>query len=226
MLTEMRFKDVRNFGKDPNLLLSPRDGKFYVEGAPKPFSTHAEALLYICELVQAKELMPICPECGEEFSWFTGEKYPYTAWATERGWKCSSCDHRPGEPDGYSPFLDRTLIGAKVECIQFELAGEFGGRPLIGYSNSSHGAGVLGEVVQRCEQRGFYDQKSIIAFLMLANQGSSAKFWADRGEKILAGNDPRTRCNHPDCNELATVFSNTNTCSAHGTWGRDLKQTP
>lgn len=116
----------------------------------------------------------------------------------EAGWRCAQCClPMPGEPPGFSPELDRSEIGEKVEAIaQFLQAYE-----LLYFSNSTEGVCAVREIAMDCKALGLYDQYSIIR--LLAGYDNHADYWKDLSEKILSGNDPRRRC---VCGKLASSF--------------------
>lgn len=138
-----------------------------------------------------------CPECdGSEWAWYLADN--------EEGWKCLDCGHKPGEPPGYSPELDREEIGSKIYSILLELTQSHSTEPGFVYvSNGSMGDGIVAVTAAWCRETGHYDQASI-AWKCIENCGAKSDFWREQGEAIRAGKDPRRRCN---CGVLATVFT-------------------
>lgn len=131
--------------------------------------------------------------CEHDFHWYLANN--------EEGWKCCSCGFRPGEPEGFSPELDRSETYRKA----FAVCSEMHDAKLIYISNGTMGDGVAESVAARCKRAGIYDQQSIMAFVIEAiDTRSHAKFWKDRSKKILAGKDDRERC---ACGKLANRFS-------------------
>ena len=130
----------------------------------------------------------------------------------ERGWKCDSCDFKPGEPPGYDPQRDRSDIREKVHAVLFQLHLT----DIVYVSNSDHGEWLAAEVATRCVREDTFDQLSIVRFLCeaLDDDGKHSAHWRDQAQGILAGNDPRERC---ACGALATVFvvGGEKTCSEH-----------
>ena len=56
-----------------------------------------------------------CPKCESELHWYPA--------INEEGWRCCSCEFKPGEPAGYEPRLD-------VELIEVNLRGRWTRRVL------------------------------------------------------------------------------------------------
>ncbi len=50
--------------------------------------------------------------CEHDFHWFADP-------ANERGWRCVACEHKPGEPPGFSPAHDRSHVERKVRHATF-----------------------------------------------------------------------------------------------------------
>lgn len=119
----------------------------------------------------------------------------------ESGWLCFLCDHKPGEPAGYSPQLDRSETVCKVECILLMMADY----NLVSVSNSDHGDAICAMVADRCHRTGRFDQESIVSFLADECSGGG-KYWRELGTSIMVGNDTRPRC---DCGQLSTVSQGT-----------------
>lgn len=124
----------------------------------------------------------------------------------EDGWRCCACNYRPGEPAGYSPTLDRLELDVKVGDIQMAMYNS----ELTYFSNAVHGDSVTDQVVRQCRELGQYDQRTIAILILDAGHSSHAKYWRELGDAIVAGNDPRTRCN---CGALATSFGRIAVCS-------------
>ena len=126
-------------------------------------------------------------------------RHDYFVWdlsVNEEGWRCPGCDHKPGEPPGYSPQLDREAVHEKVEGILFYLHDA----DFVHVSNGSEGDEIAGQVANRCRQTGRYDQYSILGFLVALLAPSHAQYWSEVGQGVLSGNDPRHRC---QCGALA-----------------------
>lgn len=134
--------------------------------------------------------------------------YHYYLATNEDGWRCCSCNHKPGEPPGYSPQLDREMIVTKVYGIQ----GDMHDADLIRFSNGSEGDGAAEMVADRCRNEGRYDQYSIILFTMELVTHGHAKYWKEVSDAIIAGKDTRDRCS---CGELSTSSSNS---GPNGSW--------
>ena len=130
--------------------------------------------------------------CAHEFFWYLA--------TNEDGWRCCHCLFKPGEPPGFDPKLDRELIDEKVGGILMDMH-EAG---LIYVSNGTGGDALTAMVAEQCTEAGVYDQYSIAAFILAAETASHAKYWQTVSEGILAGNDPRNRC---DCGKLSTISS-------------------
>lgn len=109
----------------------------------------------------------------------------------ETGWTCLDCNKPlPGEPPGFRPDLDRSNTSDKVGGILMDLhMGEF-----IYMSNNTAGDGLTAAVVAECKRTGFYDQASILLFVLQIDAASDGPFWKNISEGILAGKDPRDRC--------------------------------
>jgi hypothetical protein len=130
-------------------------------------------------------------ECGEH-------EFHYYSAINEDGWKCTDCGHRPGEPPGFSPELDRKLIWMKVGAILWDACAE----RLISVSNGS-GADVLTSVVaDRCVKEGRFDQYSILLYILEEETPEHAEYWKEISAGVLSGADPRDRCH---CGKLATM---------------------
>lgn len=112
--------------------------------------------------------------------------YPAT---NEDGWKCSSCGHKPGEPEGFSPKLDRKQTFNKVHGLCSELHEA----DLIYFSNSDHGMGIADVVASRCLTEGKFDQYSIIQWVFECEK-SHGDYWKKISEGVLENNDERRRC--------------------------------
>lgn len=129
----------------------------------------------------------------------TEHEYHWYPAVNENGWRCCYCEHKPGEPEGYDPKLDRELVETKCHAILSDLhsAG------IVYVSNSSHGDSIVAYIVAECGREELYDQYSIAMFILQALQRSHAKYWKPISEGILAGKDPRARC---WCGALATIY--------------------
>lgn len=142
----------------------------------------------------------------------------------ERGWVCVECDEQTvGEPPGFSPFLDRELIDRKAENLAQHLvtAG------LISLPEMWYLELCGGYVAEKCNDIKTYDSYTVMQFVLecwanydfLAHHGAEhcqgtgghAAFWKNISDGVLAGNDPRDRC---ECGELATVYGDKNQCGA------------
>lgn len=126
--------------------------------------------------------------------------YHYFPEINEAGWRCVDCDHKPGEPAGYSPQLDRELIKFKVGAILHDAHDA----NLIYISNGSQ-ADYLGAVVSdKCQREGRFDQYSILLFLLEQLTPEHSAYWRLIGEGVINGNDKRDRCH---CGQLANSYS-------------------
>jgi hypothetical protein len=128
-------------------------------------------------------------------------EYYYYPDTNEEGWKCVGCNDRPGEPPGFSPYLDRQLINIKAESLLMDLCRN----DLIYISNNSEGEYLTASVAEKCRASNLYDQYSILHFILEVEAPSHAEYWKQVSEGILKGSDPRKRC---ACGRLATSFSN------------------
>lgn len=135
--------------------------------------------------------------CEHEFFWYAA--------TNEDGWKCCSCDYKPGEPPGFSPSLDREMISTKVDCILHDLhdAG------FVHVSNGSEGDGIANHISKICERKQTFDSYSILRLIMDVMTPSHAKYWKRISRGVLNGNDKRDRC---PCGALSR--------SAHGQNGK------
>lgn len=120
--------------------------------------------------------------------------YPAT---NEEGWKCLDCPEPLGEPEGYSPQLDRSHIYDKVNGLLLELHES----KFIHVSNGTGGDVLTEAVVKECQRSGLYDQVSIMQYILALGEEGHAAYWKEIGDGIIAGNDPRDRCG---CGQLAT----------------------
>ena len=131
-------------------------------------------------------------ECDHELFY-----YPET---NEAGWRCCHCDHKPGEPPGFSPQLDREQIDTKVGSILLDLHnGNF-----VHVSNGTGGEVLTEMVAERCKAEGRYDQYSIALFILEAMTARHAAYWREISDGIIAGKDPRPRC---DCGKLPSIYT-------------------
>ncbi len=119
--------------------------------------------------------------------------YPAT---NEDGWRCLYCDHRPGEPPGFSPHLDRSHIYEKVGGLLHDLCDV----NLIFVSNATGADLLTSAVTDRCVKEQRFDQYSILLFLLEEDTPGHAGYWKDISEGVLVGKDPRDRCH---CGKLA-----------------------
>lgn len=130
--------------------------------------------------------------CQHEFYW-------YAAPHNEQGWKCAACKHKPGEPPGFSPELDRSRTYDKVSGILMDMVNA----DLVSVSNGSAGDGIAASVADRCHETRRFDQESIVYFIADLCAGDG-KYWRELGERLMAGDDPRPRC---PCGKLATIYT-------------------
>lgn len=133
-----------------------------------------------------------CKASGHDYYWF--------ACCNEDGWRCVDCGDNPGEPEGFSPKLDRELIEIKVYCLLNDLADN----QLVSVSNATAADYLTADVADQCRKLGRYDQQTILKLIIEADAGSHAKFWQEISEGILSGNDKRDRCH---CGKLATLHA-------------------
>lgn len=124
--------------------------------------------------------------------------YHYYPETNEAGWRCTDCDHRPGEPPGYSPQLDRKLIDFKVGAILMDACTA----NLIYVSNGSHGEFLAAKVADRCVREDRFDQYSILLYILEEMTQSHAEYWKGISDGVIAGKDPRDRCH---CGQLAKM---------------------
>lgn len=140
-------------------------------------------------------------------------EFQYYLESNEAGWRCCLCEHKPGEPTGFSPELDRVQLERKV----FAVLDGLHNADVIYISNGTGGDMLMADVAERCREVNRYDQYSIALFVLEATAPRHAEYWKQISDAIVAGKDPRDRCH---CGKLATVtsFANGNTtrrCSAH-----------
>lgn len=132
--------------------------------------------------------------------------------ATETGWQCASCAHKPGEPPGFSPEADRKHTRLKVEAALMSLHD----CSLVYVSNGEHGDWTVTRVAKRCAELDAYDQLTIVRLICEALDDTHAAYWRKIATGVLTGNDKRDRCH---CGALATAWKvgpvSTATCSAH-----------
>jgi hypothetical protein len=126
--------------------------------------------------------------------------YHYYPNPNEAGWQCPACGHRPGEPPGFSPELDRKLIEIKAGGLLMELTMA----ELIYVSNGSSGELLTARVADRCVRENRYDQYSILLYLLEITTESHAEYWQEISENILKETDIRDRCH---CGKLATSWT-------------------
>jgi hypothetical protein len=136
----------------------------------------------------------------------------YSAPANEQGWRCANCNFQPGEPPGYSPLHDRDLLHVKVWSILDDLHNH----EIVYISNGSEGDVLVRDATTRCREERVVDQESIARVLLQIVAGDG-KYWREKHEQFLAGNDPRDRCR---CGALSTCTTwrdgvRITTCSKH-----------
>ncbi len=140
-------------------------------------------------------------DCKHEFHYYPA--------VNEDGWQCCYCKHKPGEPAGYSPQIDRELLYIKVDGLLRDLVMH----GFVHVSNGSAGDSIAHHVAQQMRSAGTFDQYSIVAALVvLMNGGPSdeyghAAYWKRVGEGVISGHDIRDRCH---CGALSkmTVIAN------------------
>lgn len=131
--------------------------------------------------------------CTHEYHWFLSA-------CNETGWKCVSCDDKPGEPEGFSPQLDRSHTYHKVGGILNDLHDQ----EFVHVSNGTGGDQITELVAAKCHETGRFDQDSILLFLMQQMNHGNGKYWKEVSESIIAGRDNRERC---QCGRLARIFT-------------------
>ena len=142
------------------------------------------------------------------------ELYWYGAPANEQGWKCCSCDFKPGEPPGFSPHHDRELLSVKIDSILQDLFSA----SIVYVSNSCAGEALVEMAHSMCIVNDTYDSVSIARWLLeLCGNDDHAAYWRKVSTGMLTGSDPRDRCR---CGKLAQVFSvregtSTSSCFEH-----------
>lgn len=114
----------------------------------------------------------------------------------EDGWTCGNCGHRPGEPEGYSPELDRSEIESKATSILLDLHDA----NFVHVSNGSDGEWIASHVASACRALAMFDQYTIIAEIMVIKTKSHAEYWAKISDGVMTGQDPRDRCH---CGKLS-----------------------
>jgi len=150
-----------------------------------------------------------CPRCLDPIFYFPSAP-------NNDGWRCIGCEHRPGEPAGFDPFIDKHCIESKVSSMLMDLHSN----KWVYMSNNDCGDAMTGAVVNRCRETSSYDQASILKFLFEINaEGSDGgeSYWAKMGRAIVEGKDPRKRC---PGGRLATVYSNL----SGGDWKRSCHE--
>lgn len=163
-----------------------------------------------------------CPE--PEWVWVIDDDH--RAVCREAGWQCFCGGKPPGDPAGYSPWLDRSEIRTKVSVVLMVMHAS----GLIYMSNNDHGDNVIAHVAHHCQESGCFDQYTIIAEIMRQINATHAKRWKEIGSGVITGNDPRERCH---CGKLATSFTVGVTvgvkggkCSEHWDWSALRAQSP
>lgn len=146
----------------------------------------------------------------------TACEHPWLRWdldpTNEAGWVCRDCEHKPGEPPGFSPEADRQHTDEKVSAILFWLHNH----ELVYVSNGSEGHHIVARVAKRCATEDTYDQTSIVRFI--CDERDTATYWRGIAQGVLSGNDQRHRCH---CGALATCSQfgggkePRHTCSEH-----------
>jgi hypothetical protein len=121
--------------------------------------------------------------CQHDFHWYLQD-------CNEDGWMCCACKHKPGEPPGFSPELDRKEIERKAWAILHELCDA----KFIYVSNSTAGDSISSHVADMCRGAGFYDQWSVAKCILDTLAPSHGTFWKGISDGIIAGKDPRDRC--------------------------------
>jgi hypothetical protein len=124
-----------------------------------------------------------CEKCNQSDYWFFDKA------TNEDGWRCGECQHKPGEPAGFCPQLDRDEIGAKVDCLLRDLHDN----GFLHVSNGSCGEGLVAHVAGECRTLGKFDQYTICQLLFAANE-SHGQYWQKVSYGVLTGNDTRNRC--------------------------------
>jgi hypothetical protein len=127
------------------------------------------------------------------------EFYYYLS-VNEEGWRCCSCDFKPGEPPGFCPELDRDRLYTKVSGILHDIHDA----NIIYVSNGTAGDGLTSFIVERCKEEGRYDQESIALFILESSAPGHSRYWKPITDGILAGKDPRERC---ACGKLPCVYT-------------------
>lgn len=130
-----------------------------------------------------------CEKCGDEVYWYSA--------TNEDGWRCCRCQHKPGEPPGFSPQLDRDLIAIKVHSILHDMHES----NVVYVSSGSMGDGIACMVEKMCVKDQKYDQYSIALFILKVMAPSHAKYWKKVSRGVLSGKDVRNRCH---CGALST----------------------
>ncbi len=118
----------------------------------------------------------------------------------EAGWRCCYCKHKPGEPPGFDPNLDRKEIERKAWCILNDLVEA----NIVYVSNGSQGDGMTAMVADACNEANRFDSYTIARMLLQNLTPGHAEYWSKVSEAILAGKDTRNRCR---CGALATCSS-------------------
>jgi hypothetical protein len=113
--------------------------------------------------------------CEHEYAWRLSP-------ADEAGWICQRCAApAPGEPPGYSPALDVALIEDKVRAILMEMDDH----GIVAISNGTQGETLTGSVAEKCVAYGYYDQGTIVRYVMaMVNDGG---YWKRQGDAVRAG---------------------------------------
>lgn len=105
-----------------------------------------------------------------------------------------------------------------MSSILLQLAGDFGGPSWVSPCNSVHGEFLIETLSNHCRELGMYDQHTIAAAIFQEGDNSHARYWKTIVDGVLAGDDPRDRCDHPGCNALSTCSqgNGVNNCDDHG----------
>jgi len=133
--------------------------------------------------------------------------------ATETGWECAWCSHKPGEPPGFDPTADRQHTRRKVETVLMSLHDS----EVVYVSNGEQGDWIVTHVAKRCAELDAYDQLTVVRLICETMSDTHADYWRKIANGVLTGNDTRDRCH---CGALATCWevgyrSKTATCTAH-----------
>lgn len=103
----------------------------------------------------------------------------------EEGWVCSQCNALAGlDFDGFSPYLDRTRTRDKIKRI-------IGVLGLNGFIDDEHWNEGQEKRVEAtvifCQSTGFYDQLSIVKFVLSLERPDSAEEYKQKSFEIIRG---------------------------------------